>query len=87
MQRPSHRHIQRRHFPQAAVEPWGIEIQGPGTFLKHQYELNSEVVVDKLHAQAANLGRSLSELLTVLKRAVPSFVTVVANDLGIDAEK
>ena len=77
----------RRHFPQAALEPWGVEVQGPSAFLRHQYDLNSDIVIDKLQAQAANLGRSLSELLKVLKRAVPSFVAILANDLGIDIEK
>ena len=24
----------KRHFPPAATEPWGVEIQGPSTFLK-----------------------------------------------------
>jgi len=77
----------RRHFPQSAVEPWGIEVQAPSTFLKHQFELNPEIVTDKLHAQAENLGRSLSELLKVLKRAVPGFVAVFANELGIDLKE
>ena len=30
----------KRHFPQAALEPWGIEVQGPSTFLRDQYDLN-----------------------------------------------
>ena len=45
----------RRHFPQAAVEPWGIEVQGPSTFLKHQYDLDPAIVIDKLQAQARTL--------------------------------
>jgi hypothetical protein len=77
----------RRHFPQAAVEPWGVEVQGPTTFLKQQCDLNPEVVIDKLPRTAANLGRSLPELLRVLKQAVPGFVAHVTNDLGIDIEK
>ena len=77
----------KRHFPQAALEPWGIEVQGPSTFLREQYDLNPDVVIEKLQAQAENLGRSLSEQLRVLKRAVASFVAVLANDLGIDIEK
>ena len=74
----------KRHFPQDALEPWGVEIQGPSTFLKSLYELDADLVIEKLRAQADNLGRSLPELLEVLKRAVPSFVAVVAKDLGIE---
>jgi predicted nucleic acid-binding protein len=76
----------RRHFPQSAVEPWGIEVQGPGTFLRQLYDLNPDVVLDKLHAQAENLGRSLPKQLKVLKQLVPAFVAALANDLRIDLE-
>ena len=76
----------KRHFPQAALEPWGVEVEGPSTFLRNLYEINSDLVIHKLQMQAANIGRSLSELLKVLKRAVPSFVSVIANDVGINIE-
>ncbi len=72
----------KRHFPAAATEPWDIEVQGPSAFLKSQYDLNPSVVIDKLHAQARNLGRTLPEQLAVLRKAVPSFVDAVCQDLG-----
>lgn len=74
----------KRDFPVAATEPWGIEIQGPSMFLKCQYDLNPLVVVDKLHAQARNLGRTLPEQLAVLRNAASAFVDVICQDLGID---
>jgi hypothetical protein len=58
------------------------EVQGPSAFLKSQYDLNPSVVIDKLHAQARNLGRTLPEQLAVLRKAVPSFVDAVCHDLG-----
>ena len=64
--------------------PWGIEIQGPSTFLKYQYDLNPSVVVDKLHAQARNLGRTLAEQLAVLRPAAPMFVDAICIDLGVN---
>lgn len=72
----------KRDFPVTATEPWGVEVQGPSTFLKHQYDLNPSVVVDKLYAQALNLGRTLPEQLTVLRKAAPSFVDAICQDLG-----
>src|SRR5258708_455519 len=60
----------KKDFPATATEPWGVEIQSPSTFLKYQYDLSPSVVVDKLHAQARNLGRTLPEQLTVLRKAV-----------------
>ena len=74
----------KRDFPAAATEPWGIEIQGPSTFLKHLYDLDPSVVIDKLHAQARNLGRTLPEQLAVLRNAVPPFVDAICQDLGTD---
>src|SRR5260370_30032856 len=73
----------KRHFPSTSLEPWGVEVQAPGTFLKHQYDLNPAVVIDKLHAQAQNLGRTLPQQLTVLRRAVSAFVDIVCEDLDI----
>ena|SRR5258707_169048 len=73
----------KRHFLSVALEPWGVEVQAPSTILKRQYDLNPAVVIDKLHAQARNLGRSLPQQLTVLRRAVSAFVDVVCEDLEI----
>jgi hypothetical protein len=55
----------KRHFPSAAIDPYGVDVQGPSTFLKNCYELSPSVVIDKLHAQARNLGRSLPQQLVV----------------------
>jgi len=54
-----------RHFPVSSVEPWGIEVQAPSTFLRSQYDQSPSVVIDKLHAQARNLGRTLPQQLAV----------------------
>lgn len=72
----------QRDFPASAVEPWGIEIQGPSAFLKRLYDLNPVVVAGKLHAQARNLGRTLPEQLAVLRKAVPAFVDAICRDLA-----
>ena len=73
----------KRDFPAPATQPWDIEIQGPSTFLRHQYDLNPSIVIDKLHGQARDLCRTLPEQLAVLRKAVPSFVDAICNDLGI----
>jgi predicted nucleic acid-binding protein len=73
----------KRDFPPAATEPWGIEVQGPSTFLKYQYRLDPSVVLDKLQAQSRDLGRTLHEQLAVLRKAVPGFVDAISEDLGV----
>ena len=64
----------QRDFPAPTVEPWGIEIQGPSTFLRNLYDIAPSVVLDKLCQQARALGRTLPEQLAVLRKAVPAFV-------------
>ena len=76
----------KRHIPAAALEPWGLEVLRPSAFLRLQYDLNPATVVDKLHAQARNLGRSLPQQLKVMRLAVPSFVDVIVQGLGITIE-
>jgi predicted nucleic acid-binding protein len=77
----------KRDFPVAATEPWGIEICGPSAFLKYQYDLNPPAVIDRLHAQARNLGRTLAEQLAVLRKAAPAFVDAIGEDLGTDVAR
>jgi predicted nucleic acid-binding protein len=72
----------KRDFPASATEPWGVDVLGPGTFLKYQYDLNPPVVIEKLYEQARDLGRTLSAQLAVLRKAVPSFVDAVCQDLN-----
>ena len=73
-------------LPPAATEQWGIEIQGPSTFLRYQYDLNPSIVIDKLHGQARDLKRDLLEQLAVLRKAVPSCVDTICQDLGIELD-
>jgi hypothetical protein len=73
----------QRDFPAAAVEHWGIDVQGPSAFLRERYELDPSAVADKLRGQARDLGRTLSEQLAVLRKAVPAFVDAVSQDFGI----
>lgn len=76
----------KRDFPAASMEPWGIAVQGPSAFLKHLSARNPSVVLDKLHAQARNLGRTLPEQLAILRKAVPAFVDAISQDLGTNPQ-
>ena len=76
----------RRDFPPPATEPWGIEIQGPSTFLRYQYDLNPSIVIDKLHGQARDLRRDLPEQLAVLEKAVPSLMDTICQDHSMELD-
>ncbi len=73
----------KRDFPAAIMERWGIEAHGPSTFLRYLYDLDPSAVVEKLREQAEDLGRTLEEQLAVLRNAVPAFVDSVCQDQGI----
>lgn len=60
----------QRDFPPSATSPWGVEVQGPSRFPRYQYDLNPQVIIDKLRAQSRNVGRTLPEQLALLRSAV-----------------
>jgi len=74
----------RRHFPDASVQPWQIEVQGPSTFLRGLYDLDRGMFVSKLYEQARWIGITLQRLLESLSRSVPSFVRYFCEEQGID---
>ncbi|MSV30437.1 MAG: PIN domain-containing protein [Bryobacterales bacterium] len=71
----------KRHFPEATISQWNVEALGPATFLEDLYVAAPQVVIERIHQQAANLGRSLAKQLKILAKAVPSFVEIVRRDL------
>ncbi len=73
-----------KDFPDAVLSPWGIERQGPSTFLINLYDLSPGIVARKLSDQAYNLGLSLEALLVKLQVNVPSFVAFFCEEQGID---
>jgi PIN domain len=52
-----------KHFPESSLKLWGIERQGPSTFLRHLYDLEPGIVAQKLTQQASNLGIEIEDLL------------------------
>jgi len=72
-----------RHFPDSALDTWNIEVQHPDEFLVHLYHLNPDLVVNILHEQAAFIGKSLAQLLAVLKPGVPNFTQLISDSRGV----
>ncbi len=73
-----------RHFPPAAMRPWGIEVQGPSTFLRGIYDLDAGLFVHKLHEQALAIGVTLHDLLQSLRKNAPGFVRYFCEEQSID---
>ena len=73
-----------KHFPKAALEPWGIEAITPSTFLLSLYELRPAVVVSKIDDMSADRYRDRMGTLVALHRTVPGFALTVAADLSLE---
>ncbi len=63
-----------RHFRPEHVEAWGIRALHPQSPLIEIFRKQESVVVAKLERQAADRGRSLRQLLVILRGAVPDNV-------------
>ncbi|PYX85114.1 MAG: PIN domain-containing protein [Acidobacteria bacterium] len=72
-----------KHFPEAALDPWDIEVQHPDEFLVDLYHLNSDLIIHILYEQAGFIGRTLADLLAVLRQGVPNFVHLVGDSLDL----
>jgi predicted nucleic acid-binding protein len=73
----------RRHFPAASLQPWGINVEAPSTFLRGLYDLDAGLFVTKLHEQAANIQVTIPHLLSALAKNVPGFVEYFCEEQGL----
>lgn len=73
-----------KDFPENALRPWGIERQGPSSFLINLYDLAPGIVAQKLTEQAQNLRTSIEDLLRRLQPNVPNFVDFFCEEQRID---
>ena len=73
----------KKDFPNAAIEQWGVKCVGPSTFLKNLFDLDPAGVVRKLHGQAeARKDETFETLLEKLENSVPNFVRYVREQLS-----
>ena len=74
----------QRHFPNTALTQFDIEIQGPSTFLRALYDVDSGLAVGKLYEQAKAIGIEMERLLLSLAKNVPGFVQYFCEEQGIN---
>ena len=67
-----------RHFRPEHLATWGVRALHPQSFLIEIFRQEQAVVLTKLEQQAADRGRSLSQLLDILNGTVPDFVASVS---------
>jgi hypothetical protein len=68
-----------RHFQPEHVGRLGVVAMHPQSFLIAMFQQEPEIVTAKLEQQAVDRGRSLGQLLELLKATVPDFVALVAG--------
>jgi len=73
-----------KDFPAHALEDWAVDVKTPSQLLISFYEMRPTWIVGKLDDMAGCLGRTRLSTLARLNQTVPSFVSVVAQDLSID---
>lgn len=71
-----------RHFRPDHLAMWGVRALHPESFLIEIFREEQAVVMTKLDQQAADRGRSLSQLLNILNATVPNFAAIVSAALS-----
>ena len=71
-----------RHFPRAALEPWGIAASHPGDYLVTLYEIDPGIVMRRLTDIARHRNRPPEQVLARLGKTVPAFAEHVAQAVG-----
>jgi hypothetical protein len=69
-----------KDFPQAALAPYSIAVQGPSAFLENLYHLDQNAVVQTLKEQAAAISRPVDYVLDRLRINAPHFVDMIAAE-------
>ena len=54
----------KKHFPRAALDPYGIDCITANEFIEHQYHLDEDEFIGRLTEQAARIGWTLRRLIT-----------------------
>jgi hypothetical protein len=71
-----------RYFRPENLDPWGIVALHPQSFLVGIFRHEQALVLAKLEQQAADRGRTLRQLLSVLSATVPDFVSHVSDAIS-----
>lgn len=66
-----------KDFPQAALAPYSITVQGPSSFLTNLYHLDPKAVLKVLEQQAAAINRPVDYVLSRLRVNARHFVDMI----------
>jgi predicted nucleic acid-binding protein len=72
------------HFPDRALDPYGIDAQHPDEFLCNQWDLDEEAMAEAIERWRRGLSRpplTVEQLLEKLERHTPAFCQLVRSSL------
>jgi predicted nucleic acid-binding protein len=71
-----------RHFRPEHLATWGVRALHPQSFLIEIFRQEQALVMAKLGQQAADRSRTFRQLLDILNRTVPDFVSIVSDAIS-----
>jgi PIN domain len=69
-----------KDFPQTALAPYSISVQGPSAFLISLYQREPHAVIESMQEQAAAIGKRVEYVLDRLRVNAPRFVDFIRSD-------
>jgi predicted nucleic acid-binding protein len=69
-----------KDFPQTALAPYSIIVQGPSAFLTTLYNIDPNAVIQALEEQAAAINKRVEYVLDRLRVNAPHFVDIIRSD-------
>lgn len=73
-----------RHFRREHLDPWGVRVLHPQSFLIGIFRQEQQAVIAKLEQQAVDRGRSVRQLLDIFSATVPDFVSIVSAAISME---
>jgi len=70
-----------KHFPKEYLSAYDILVQSPDEFLKHQFHLNGDRMLEVLDIQASAIGKDRGEILKLLEIDTPGFVELIRKKI------
>ncbi len=72
-----------KHFPSECVGEYDLICRTPDEFLVHLFHFVPEQVLEKLDAQAANIGKNRSFIVEKLRSMTPSFSKLIESAFSL----
>jgi hypothetical protein len=70
-----------KHFPKECLKDYGVLCQTADEFLRHQYHLDPQLVLDKIDDQGIGIGKDRAYVVSSLRLSAPEFCKLLEKHL------